>query len=129
MRGQRFFRKSDNPLISRFSLAAALACLTLLLSACPNPVSTNDPQSAAVLSVVGTVPSNGATGFDPGQTILVSFSKDLDPSCLTDIQSPVVISPSTLKAGSSITLTFSYDSPNKKLSIEPHPYLESNATY
>jgi hypothetical protein len=129
MRGQGFLAKIDRSFISRFFLAAALASLTLLLFACPNPTSTDPAQSAAVLSVVATVPSNGATGFDPGQTIVVNFNKDLDPSCLADIQSPVVISPSILTAGSAITLSFSYDSPNKKLSIEPHPYLESNATY
>lgn len=124
MRGQRFFRKSDNPLISRFFLAAALASLTLLLSACPNPVSTG-----LVLSVVGTNPSNGATMVDPGGAIVVTFNKDLDPASLQQVQSPITIAPNTLNPSSTITLTFSYDSPTKKLSIEPHPFLESNHAY
>jgi Bacterial Ig-like domain len=121
MRGQRFLAKIDRSFISRFSFAAALASLTLLLFACPNPTSTD-----LVLSVVGTVPPNGATMVDPGQAIVVTFNKDLDTSSLQQIQSPVTISPNT---GSPITLTFSYDSPTKKLSIEPHPFFASNSTY
>jgi hypothetical protein len=129
MRDQSSGSMSDNSLLSRFSIAVALACLCLLLFSCPNPISTDQAQSEAVLSVVGTTPSNGATKVDPGQSIVVNFNKDLDPACLEDIQSPIVISPKTLNAGSAITLTFSYDSPNKNLSIEAHPYLESHATY
>jgi hypothetical protein len=121
MRDQRPCAKSKSSLISRLSLTAALASLTLLLFACPSPISTD-----LVLSVVGTVPSNGATGFNPGQAIEVTFNKDLDPACLQQLQSPVTISPNT---GPSITLTFSYDSASKKLSIEPHPFLASNSSY
>jgi hypothetical protein len=121
MRGQRLLAKIDRSFISRFSFAAALASLTLILFACPNPTSTD-----LVLSVVGTVPPNGATMVDPGQAIVVTFNKDLDTSSLQQLQSPVTISPNT---GSSITLTFSYDSPTKKLSIEPHPFFASNSTY
>lgn len=131
MRDQRPCAKLDNSLISRFSMAAALASLTLLLFACPNPGSPpTDPvlpgPVSTDLSVTATTPSNGATGFDPGQAIEVSFNKDLDPACLRQLQSPVTISPNT---GPSITLTFSYDSAAKKLAIEPHPFLASNQPY
>ena len=119
MRGQRTRATLDNSLISRFSMAAALASLSLILFACPNPGS-ND----LVLSVVSTIPSDGATNFDPGQTLTVTFNKDLDPACL-DL-SPVTLSPNP---GSTITLSFAYDSGARKLSIEPHPFLESNHTY
>jgi len=122
MQGRWLRAKLGNSLISRFFLAAALTSLTLVLFACPNPTSTD-----LVLSVVGTEPPSGATKVDPGQAIVVTFNKDLDPSCLR--QSPVAVAPSKTIAGSAITLTFSYDSPNRKLSIEPHPFFERNSTY
>lgn len=122
MHGLRPHVDSDNSLMSRFSHAALLASLVMLLFACPSPISTN-----LVLSVIRTDPPNGATKVDPGQAIVVSFNKDLDPSCLQ--QSPITVSPNTLNAGSTITLTFSYNSPTKKLSIEPRPFLERNSTY
>ncbi len=77
MHGQRSCAKIGYSLLSRYSLAAALAGLTLLLLTCSSPVSED-----LVLSVVGTIPSNGDTNFDPGQAIVVSFNKDLDPGCL-----------------------------------------------
>lgn len=127
MRGQRSCAKSENSLISRFSLAAALASLTLLLFACPSPISTDQGLPSPIskdLSVTETIPADGAKGFDPGQAIVVTFNKDLDPACLQEVQSPIVISPNP---GSFITLSFTYAS--KKLVIDPHPYLENHATY
>ena len=131
MRGQKSRSKSEKFLISRFSLAAALASLALLLFACPNPGSTDQPPSppsSTDLSVTTTIPANGAAGFDPSQLIAVTFNKEIDSRSLSP--SAVVISEIKASNTFALTLLLSIDKKSSKtLLIEPHPYLEPDHQY
>jgi hypothetical protein len=133
MRGQTPRVSSDSSLMSRLSQAALLAFLVLLLFACPSPISTdqiNPVPTDLVLSVTDTVPPNGATGFNPGQRIVVSFNRDLDPACLQESTSPVSVTQTSGPSdGPPITLTITPDTSLRKIFIEPHPFLASDATY
>jgi hypothetical protein len=124
MREKGFRAKSDNSLISRASIAAALASLILVLSACPPPGSSDEgpppKRISADFSVTETIPPDGAKEFDPGQAIVVKFNKDLDPACLDKLPNKI----------DTATMSFSIpENDPKTLLIEPHPYLESNHSY
>jgi hypothetical protein len=125
MSGQKAGSASRNSPIGRFVVGAALACLCVLLLSCPNPASIDPIVADPRLSVVATIPANGDANFGPGQPIVVTFNKDLDPACIQSV-APVVIATDPLDPP--LTLTFSLDGP-RKLIVDPHPFLQSNHTY
>ena len=115
---------SNNSPVSRIVVASALACLCVLLFSCPNPASIGQIAADLGLSIVATLPPNGDSNFGPGQPIVVTFDRDLDPACLQGV-APVVI---TTDPEHPLTLRFSLDGA-RKLIVDPHPYLQSNHAY
>jgi len=102
-----------------FLLLALLGCGGGNASKSQSQQTSPAAQQAAAPTVRSSVPTNGANGVPPNESVAVTFDQDMDPATLT---------PATFTI-SGVGGTVAYDSTNKTAVFHPSATLASNTTY